>query len=75
MAKVKYISVYHFCDRPNADYHVQFNRGKKANETPRYKGVTDASIHRVAGLFYDLEYIQPTFQTNFTHLQAYTKGD
>ena len=76
MSKVKYISVYHFCGgHDDAEYHVSFNRGKDARETPTHKGVTSASIKRVAGLFYDLEWIQPTFQTNFTHLQAFTKGE
>ena len=73
MAKVKYISVYHFCADRDADYHVSFNRGKSAFDTPRYKGVTPASMKRVEGLFYGLEHAQPTLQTNYIHLQAYTK--
>ena len=37
MKKVKYISIYHFCREPDSEYHVSFNRGDKAAETPRYK--------------------------------------
>ena len=76
MAKVKYISVYHFCafsTDQDADYHVSFNRGKSAGDTLRYKGVTPASMGRVENLFYSLEHAQPTFQSNYIHLQAYTK--
>ena len=75
MTKVKYISVFHFCRGQDADYHVSFNRGKSAYETPTYKGVARASMKRVANLFFNLEDVQPTFQTNFTQLQAYTKGE
>lgn len=75
MSKVRYISVFHFCRGQDADYHVSFNRGKKAEDTPRYKGVMPASMKRVAGLCYGLECVQPTFQTNYTHIQLYTKED
>ena len=71
--KVRYISIYHFCRRQDAEYHVRFNRGKIPADTPRYKTPTASSLRRVARLFYDLEYAQPSFETNFLHLQAYTK--
>lgn len=76
MNKVTYISIYHFCRTgQDAEYHVQFNRGKKPGETPRYETPTLSSLKRVAKLFYYLECLQPSFQTNFVNLQAYTKGD
>lgn len=74
MSKVKYISIYHFCrTQRDAEYHVQFNRGKKPAETPRYNRPTASSLKRVAKLFYHLEYMQPSFCSNFVNLQAYTK--
>ena len=73
--KVNYISVYHYCRRQDAEYNVQFNRGKKPAETPRYKKPTTSSLKRVAGLFYGLECMQLSLIRNFVHLQAYTKGD
>ena len=76
MNKVIYISIYHFCRTgQDAEYHVQFNRGKDPAKTPRYNKPTKSSLKRVAKLFYYLEYMQPSFQTNFVNLQAYTKGE
>jgi len=73
MANVKYISIYHFCRGQGAEYHVSFNRGKRAADTPRYKTPTPSSLKRVATLFYALLYLQPIFASNYVHLQAYTK--
>ena len=73
MTKVKYISIYRYDMGP--EYHVRFNRGDKAAETPRYKTPTPSSLKRVANLFYRLECLQPTLTSNYIHLQAYTKGD
>ena len=75
MKKVKYISIYHWCREPDAEYHVSFNRGDKAAETPRYKKPTPSSLKRLATLFYTLHHLQPTLMSNYVHLQAYTKGD
>ena len=73
MAKVKYISVYHYC-RKGAGYHIRFNRGKGAAETPRYIA-TPSSLRRLEKLFYNLESLMPAFRSNYVHLQAFVKGE
>ena len=73
--KVKCISVYHYCQGQGAEYKVQFKRGKEFADTPKYKTPTKSSLRRLAKLFFDLECMLPSFQSNFIHLQAYTKGD
>ena len=75
MKKVKYISIYHFCRGEDAEYHIRFNRGQKAAETPRYNAPTHSSLKRVAKLFYGLEHLMPTLTSNYIHLQAFVKGE
>ena len=73
--KVKYVSVYHYCQGQDAEYRVSFNRGGDASDDPKYNNPTKASLKRLANQFFWLENPQPTFQSNYVNLQAYTKGD
>ena len=73
MKKIKYVSIFHYCRGGKAAYHISFNRGGDAHKDPTYKRATPTSLKRLARIFWRLEDPQPSFASNFVHIQAYVK--